>query len=92
MLIERFAEAAERARRAGFDGVELHAGHGYILSEFLSPHVNHREDEYGGCLENRARLLVEVIRAVKARAGQRLSRVVSHRFHRVQNAGRHLPR
>ncbi len=68
-LIDRFAEAAERARRAGFDGVELHAGHGYILSEFLSPHVNHREDEYGGCLENRARLLVEVIRAVKARAG-----------------------
>lgn len=68
-LIERFSEAADRARRAGFDGVELHAGHGYILSEFLSPHANRREDEYGGCLENRARLLLEVIRAVKARAG-----------------------
>jgi 2,4-dienoyl-CoA reductase-like NADH-dependent reductase (Old Yellow Enzyme family)/NADH dehydrogenase FAD-containing subunit len=68
-LIERFAEAADRARRAGFDGVELHAGHGYILSEFLSPYANRREDEYGGCLENRARLLVDVIRAVKARVG-----------------------
>lgn len=68
-LIERFAEAAERAQRAGFEAVELHAGHGYILSEFLSPYVNVREDEYGGCLENRARLLVEVIAAVKARVG-----------------------
>ena len=68
-LIEHFAEAAERARRAGFDGVELHAGHGYILSEFLSSSVNRRDDEYGGCLENRARLLVEVIEAVKAKAG-----------------------
>ena len=68
-LIERFSEAAERARRAGFDGVELHAGHGYILSEFLSPSINRRDDEYGGCLENRARLLVDVIKAVKIRAG-----------------------
>jgi 2,4-dienoyl-CoA reductase-like NADH-dependent reductase (Old Yellow Enzyme family)/NAD(P)-dependent dehydrogenase (short-subunit alcohol dehydrogenase family) len=68
-LIERFSEAAERARRAGFDGVELHAGHGYILSEFLSPSINRRDDEYGGCLENRARLLVDVIKAVKIKAG-----------------------
>ena len=69
-LIERFSEAAERAQRAGFDGVELHAGHGYILSEFLSPSINRRDDEYGGCLENRARLLVDVIEAVKIRAGR----------------------
>ncbi len=68
-LIDKFAEAAERAQRAGFEAVELHAGHGYIISEFLSPHVNKREDEYGGSLENRARLLVEVIRAVKQRCG-----------------------
>jgi 2,4-dienoyl-CoA reductase-like NADH-dependent reductase (Old Yellow Enzyme family)/thioredoxin reductase len=68
-LVNCFADAADRARRAGFDAVELHAGHGYILSEFLSPHVNKREDEYGGSLENRARLLVEVIEAVKARVG-----------------------
>ena len=69
-LVEQFAAAAERARRAGFDAVEIHAGHGYILSEFLSPRVNQRDDEYGGSLENRARLLQEVIRAVKVRAGQ----------------------
>jgi len=68
-LVDLFAAAGERAQRAGFDGVELHAGHGYILSSFLSPATNRREDEYGGSLENRARLLVEVIRALKARLG-----------------------
>lgn len=68
-LIDDFASAAERARRAGFDGVELHAGHGYILSSFLSPASNQREDRWGGPLENRARLLCETIRAAKARAG-----------------------
>ena len=69
-LVEQFAAAAERARRAGFDGVEIHAGHGYIIAAFLSPHANQREDEYGGSLENRARLLVEVIQAVKAKVGK----------------------
>lgn len=68
-LIEAFADAAERARRAGFDGVELHGAHGYIFSEFLSPAINLRKDDYGGSRENRARLLCEVIRAVKQRAG-----------------------
>jgi 2,4-dienoyl-CoA reductase (NADPH2) len=69
-LIIKFAEAAERAKRAGFDAVELHAGHGYILSEFLSPNMNKREDHYGGSLENRARLLIEVIKAVKEKVGK----------------------
>jgi len=69
-VIDVFASAAERARRAGFDGVELHAAHGYLLSEFLSPAWNFREDEYGGSRENRARLLCDVIRAAKQRAGQ----------------------
>ncbi|MBJ19639.1 MAG: FAD-dependent oxidoreductase [bacterium] len=67
--IDAFASAAERARRAGFDAVELHSAHGYLLSEFLSPAWNFREDEYGGSPENRARLLCEVIRAAKERAG-----------------------
>lgn len=70
VLVEQFATAAERAKRAGFEGVEIHAGHGYIISEFLSPHVNKRDDEYGGVLENRARLLVDVLRATKAAVGQ----------------------
>ena len=68
-IIESFAAAAERARRAGFDAVEIHAAHGYLLSEFLSPAWNDREDGYGGSREKRARLLCEVIRAAKDRAG-----------------------
>jgi 2,4-dienoyl-CoA reductase-like NADH-dependent reductase (Old Yellow Enzyme family) len=68
-MIEWFAAAAGRAQQAGFDGVELHAAHTYILAGFLSPHYNGRNDEYGGPIENRARLLVETIRAVKQRTG-----------------------
>jgi len=69
-LIELFTDAAGRAKRAGFDGVELHAGHGYILSSFLSPTTNLRDDQYGGPIENRARLLVEVIQSIKRRLGE----------------------
>ena len=65
-----FIDAAIRARRAGFDGVEIHAGHGYLLANFLSPATNHRTDEYGGSPENRARFLVEVITAIKAANGE----------------------
>ena len=68
-MVEYFAAAARRAQQAGFDGVELHAAHTYLLAGFLSPYYNRREDEYGGSLENRARLLIEVIRAVKERTG-----------------------
>ncbi len=68
-LTVMFVDAAERARRAGFDGVELHAGHGYILSSFLSPSTNRRSDEYGGQIENRTRLLVEILRAVRKHVG-----------------------
>ncbi len=68
-LANLYADAAARAQEAGLDGVEIHAGHGYIISEFLSPAMNQRDDEYGGSLENRARLLLEVIAAVRARVG-----------------------
>jgi 2,4-dienoyl-CoA reductase-like NADH-dependent reductase (Old Yellow Enzyme family)/ribulose 1,5-bisphosphate synthetase/thiazole synthase len=61
-----FANAASIAQRAGFDGVELHAGHGYLIASFLSPHYNKRTDNYGGSRENRARFLLEIIKAVRA--------------------------
>jgi 2,4-dienoyl-CoA reductase-like NADH-dependent reductase (Old Yellow Enzyme family) len=69
-LIIDFISAAKRAKRAGFDGVQLHAAHGYLLSSFLSPHTNRRADEWGGPVENRARVLVEILRGVKAACGR----------------------
>jgi 2,4-dienoyl-CoA reductase-like NADH-dependent reductase (Old Yellow Enzyme family) len=63
--VERFASTAALAERAGFDGVEVHAAHGYLLSQFLSPLVNNRSDRWGGPLENRARLLLGVVRAIR---------------------------
>lgn len=68
-LVAWFAAAARRGREAGADGLEIHGGHGYILSSFLSPATNTRTDAYGGPLENRARLLLDVIRAVRDAAG-----------------------
>lgn len=68
-MMEWFAAAAVRAQEAGFDGVEIHGAHGYIFSSFLSPHYNTREDQWGGPLENRARLLLDTIRLVKQRTG-----------------------
>jgi 2,4-dienoyl-CoA reductase-like NADH-dependent reductase (Old Yellow Enzyme family)/thioredoxin reductase len=69
-LIQMFTDAAARAKEAGVDGVELHGGHGYIFSSFISPASNRREDEYGGPLENRARLLLDAVKAVRAQVGQ----------------------
>ncbi|WP_449432555.1 oxidoreductase [Pseudomonas putida] len=69
-MVEWFAAAAERAQRAGFDGVEIHAAHNYIIAGFLSSYYNRRDDAYGGPLENRARLLLEVLAAVRARVGE----------------------
>ncbi len=69
LVISQFAAGARRAKAAGFDGVELHAGHGYLLSSFISPISNTRTDDYGGNLENRARLLLQVIAAIRAEVG-----------------------
>lgn len=68
-LVGLFAQGARRAREAGLDGVELHASHGYLFTQFLSSAINDREDEYGGSLENRARFLLEVIRAIRKEVG-----------------------
>ncbi|MGZ9720081.1 NADH:flavin oxidoreductase/NADH oxidase family protein [Rhizobium miluonense] len=62
----RFVETAMLAERAGFTGVEVHAAHGYLLSQFLSPLTNRRQDRWGGSLENRARLLLDIVRAIRA--------------------------
>jgi 2,4-dienoyl-CoA reductase-like NADH-dependent reductase (Old Yellow Enzyme family) len=67
--IQRFADAARRAREAGLDGVEIHGGNGYLFSQFLSSAINDRTDEYGGSLENRARLYLDVIRAIRTQVG-----------------------
>jgi 2,4-dienoyl-CoA reductase-like NADH-dependent reductase (Old Yellow Enzyme family) len=64
-IVKAFQEAAQRALQANFDVVEIHAAHGYLLHEFLSPLSNHRTDEYGGTLENRARALIEIVDAVR---------------------------
>jgi 2,4-dienoyl-CoA reductase-like NADH-dependent reductase (Old Yellow Enzyme family) len=64
--IARFATTARRAEQAGFDGIEVHAAHGYLLSQFLSPLVNNRTDEWGGSLANRARLLLETVSAIRS--------------------------
>ncbi len=69
-IVADFAAGARRALDAGFEVLEIHAAHGYLLHEFLSPLSNIREDAYGGSLENRARLLLEVVRAVRAEAGE----------------------
>jgi NADPH2 dehydrogenase len=69
-VIEAFAAAADRAKRAGFDAVELHAAHGFLMSQFLSPLTNHREDDYGGDEARRARLCYEVLAATRKRVGE----------------------
>jgi len=69
-LIEDFIAGAERAEKAGFDGVEIHGAHGYILCQFLSSDTNRRDDQYGGSLENRARPLFDVIAGIRQRCGK----------------------
>ncbi|MCJ7663327.1 MAG: NADH:flavin oxidoreductase, partial [Desulfobacterales bacterium] len=68
--VEAFGQAAERALEAGFDGVQIHAAHSYLLSQFLSPAFNHRTDAYGGRIENRAKMLLEALQAIRKRVGQ----------------------
>jgi 2,4-dienoyl-CoA reductase (NADPH2) len=67
--VANFAEGARRAREAGLDGVELHGANGYLITQFLSSAINDRHDEYGGSLENRARFVVEIVKAIRARVG-----------------------
>jgi 2,4-dienoyl-CoA reductase-like NADH-dependent reductase (Old Yellow Enzyme family) len=71
-LVQDFAAAAKNAVLAGFDAVEVHAAHGYLIHQFLSPITNKRTDEFGGSLENRARLILEIVKAIRAEVGELL--------------------
>ncbi len=68
LVRDQFVKAAVRAQKAGFDGVQIHAAHYFFLSRFISPAVNHRTDAYGGSLENRSRILTEILEGIKAQA------------------------
>lgn len=68
-IVTKFADAAVRVKKAGFDAVEIHAAHGYLLSQFLTPYYNRRSDEYGGDIHNRARIIYEVIEEIRKRVG-----------------------
>lgn len=68
-IVGAFGDAAKRARESGFDGVQLHGAHAYLLSQFLSPFSNRREDDWGGSLENRIRLHMEILRDIRTKAG-----------------------
>ncbi len=80
-LVADFGHSVDLAREAGFDCVEIHAGHGYLISQFLSPYTNHRKDEYGGSLENRMRLMQRVIRCVLEHAGDDMGVIVKMNMH-----------
>jgi 2,4-dienoyl-CoA reductase-like NADH-dependent reductase (Old Yellow Enzyme family) len=69
IIIDNFVKAIERAKEAGFDGVELHAAHGYLLSEFLSPYMNRRQDGWGGSIDKRSRIVLEIISRAKRKLG-----------------------
>ena len=75
-IVRDFSEAVKIVKEAGFDAVEVHAGHGYLISQFLSPYTNKRKDQYGGSFENRSRFMIEVIRAVIDTAAPSLAVVV----------------
>jgi 2,4-dienoyl-CoA reductase-like NADH-dependent reductase (Old Yellow Enzyme family)/ribulose 1,5-bisphosphate synthetase/thiazole synthase len=68
-LVASFGDAARRCREAGFDFVEVHAAHGYLINQFLAPNSNHRKDQYGGSFENRIRFFLELLADIKAKAG-----------------------
>jgi 2,4-dienoyl-CoA reductase-like NADH-dependent reductase (Old Yellow Enzyme family) len=69
VLVEAFGSAALRVKKAGFDGIQLHGAHGYLLSKFLTPYYNRRTDKYGGSIENRTRIIVEILKNIKSECG-----------------------
>lgn len=75
-VIDDFIQSSRRAKQAGFDGVELHVAHGYLLSSFISPHTNRRKDEWGGTLSNRLRIVIEIVQGIKGLLGKEFPLIV----------------
>ena len=75
-LVEDFGQAARRCKESGFDGIELHCAHGYLLAEFLSSYVNKRVDQYGGCFDNRVRIVDEIIAAMRKEVGDFAPKII----------------
>ena len=90
-IVEDFGKAVDLARQAGFDCVEIHAGHGYLISQFLSPYTNHRHDEYGGSLQNRMRFMQQVITKVMEVAGNDMAVVVKTNMYDGFRSGMQVP-
>lgn len=90
-LVEDFGKAVDMCRQAGFDCVEIHAGHGYLISQFLSPYTNHRKDEYGGSLDNRMRFMREVLAEVMKHAADDMAVVVKTNMYDGFKSGLQLP-
>ena len=90
-MIERFGDAALRAKKAGFDGVELHGGHGYLIAEFMSSYTNKRVDQYGGILSNRLRFVKEIIEDTRAKVGADFPLFFRISSHEGMPGGRQLP-
>ena len=91
MIVDQYAQAALRLKKGGFDGVEIHAGHGYLPQQFLSPYSNLRTDRYGGSLENRMRFSVEIIDAVREAVGEDFVVGLRTSGDELLESGIHLP-
>ncbi len=79
-VVKSFKRAADLAKRAEFDAVQIHAAHGFLLSEFLSPFFNKRRDEYGGDIENRARITLEILQSIRKTVGRDDARQIRYEF------------
>lgn len=88
-IAKKFGEAVNLARESGFDCVEVHAGHGYLISQFLSPYTNHRKDEYGGSLDNRMKFMRECMEEVMKAAGSDMGVLVKMNMHDGFKSGMH---
>jgi len=89
-IVSDFGDTALRAKKAGFDGVEIHAGHGYLLAEFLSPYSNKRSDKYGGCLDNRARIIKEIIENIRSKVGKEFAVIIRYSGEETVEGGRDM--